>query len=492
MCWHILRNLVILMFLALLLLPGCRRESPQLVIGRNPITQATMHERQSELVGEWSSREYRKRILLHISPLDDLEYVPDSAMKEIRRLYRDRQSDELAKKADHGAAGLFASRNTVFAAAKAGGFKEVYWVIPYKAAEMAGGGLALKNFLKTVPSFTDHEAIERMKLDGGCLAGTVNGIKLRICSPNSLPKFDEPVVISISGDFFRVFAAEQQVSSLRSMRLLLNALVSRSIQAASVHVVVGVEEGGMLPFHRYICDEFVEGIVNPQIFDQEAAPPLWQARDRAENMLNGGERQLVRDEVAKAIKKFPDDHPLLQLDIAAQLLMGDAAGALVRAKKLVATEPADRNRGGSQFLVQLGDMAGETQSGSPEPFYRAALELHPRWPYALGRFAGSLLERGKYVEAREAFKELASVRDSFLLRLRRGDVAYLLGDNAEAVRLYDSARTLYNEKIGIPISRENVLSLDRMIRLYAQVGRAKEADDIEQWKKRMDIMRPVR
>lgn len=483
---------MLLLPVILLFMTACSKDSAQPVLGRAPLVNVVLHERQSELPAEWCGRGYKKRVLLHLSSFDDLEYLPEKAVKEITGFYRNKNAEELVKRADQGTSGLFSSRNTLYAAAKAGAVKEVYWVVPYKLAELAGGGVAIKNFLRTLPAFTDHQEIERMNLSGGCLAGTVNGVKLNVCSPNSLPRFKEPVIMAVNGDFFRTFAVEQGASTLRGMRLLVNALLSREIQVESLHVIRGVEEGAVQPVHSYICDEFIQAVINPQIMEQESAPPLWIARDTAENMLNGGERKLVRDAVAKSLKEFPDDNPLLMIDIAAQLLMGDVASARSRAEKMVARLPVHNNRSESQFIVQLGDMLTETRAGDPDTFYRLALTLHPGWAYAMAHRGNSLFARGRYQEAGEQFADLAAKRDGFILRIRRGDVESYLGKTTEALKYYDSARELYSERIGIPMSRENVVSLDRMESMYAQSGRSKEAAEIGQWKKQMNTMRQTR
>jgi hypothetical protein len=474
---------------------GCSKsqsDRPQPVIGREPVMDVSVHERQSDLLIEWCKRGYRKKVLLHISPLSDLEFIADGAIDEIANLYKRKKIDELGRAKDRGVAGLFSSRNVLYAAAHSGAVKEIYWVIPYKFVEQAGGGTAMKNFLKTVPSLYDHAEIDRMELKGSCLTGTVNGIRLNVCSPASLPKIKEPVVMSVSADFVRLFAAEQEASSLRGMRTLFDALAAKEIQVQSLHMVRGVEGGTGQPLHSYIADEFLQMASNPQMAERDAAPPLWLARDKPENMLNGGERKLVRDTAAAALKEHPADHPLLMFDIAAQLLMGDAAAARSRAEKLCMETPADRNAVECQFLVQLGDMATEGGSVDPDPFYRAALTAHPQWAYALAHRGTSLITRGKFVEARQVLADLVLVSDTFLLRLRRGDVEFQLGKTDDALKFYDKARELYDDRIGIPVSQENALSIERMVRLYAQAGRDKDARSVNEWKKRMDTYRPAK
>ena len=485
-----MRMFVLFQLLILMVVVGCSKSQPQPYFGKDPITDATMHERQSDLLVEWCKRGYRKKTLLHFSSLSDLEFVPDGTSDQIAGLYKQKKIDELGRAQDQGVAGLYSSRNVLYAAAHSGAVKEIYWVIPYKFVEQAGGGIAMKNFLKTVPALYDHAQIDRMELKGSILSGTVNGVRLNVCSPDSLPKFKEPVVISLSADFIRTFASEQGASSLKGARALFDAIAVKEIQVQSLHIVRGVEEGTGQPVHAYIADEFLKMATEPEIAERETAPPLWLARDMPDNMLNGGERKLVRETVAETLEEHPEDHPLLMIDIAAQLLMGDAAAPLVRAEKLCRETPADKNTVECQFLVQLGDMATENALGNPDLFYRAALVSRPQWAYALTHQVSSLVSRGKFDEARQALAELAPVRDSLLLRLRRGDVEHQLGKTVAALKFYDQARELYDERVGIPVSKENALSLERMVRLYTEAGRTKDAASVNEWMKRMDTYRP--
>ncbi|HEY6872955.1 MAG TPA: hypothetical protein VI298_09545 [Geobacteraceae bacterium] len=485
-----MRSFVLFLLLFALSCAGCSKGPSQPIFGRDPVLDVTVHERQSDLLLEWCKRGYRKKVLLHISPSADLEYIPEGNMDRIADLYNTKKIDELDRGRDRGASGLFSSRNVLYAAAHCGAIKEIYWVIPYKFAKEAGGGVAIKNFLKTVPSFYNHDEIEKMTLKGGCLVGKVNGVTLNVCSVGTLPTFKEPVVVSMSADFIRISSTEEATSSLRGMRMLLDDLSAREIQVQSLHMVRGVEEGTGQPVQSYIADEFLQIATNPQIGERDAAPPLWLARDTPENMLNGGERKLVRETVAPSLKEYPADHPLAMIDITAQLLMGDATAARPRAEKLCKETPAARNAVECQFLVQLGDMATESGTAAPDPFYLAALAARPQWPYALMHRASSLMSRGKYAEARQLLAELASVQDGFLLRLRRGDVEFQLGQQSEALKFYDQAKALYDDRVGIPVSKENALSLDRMTRLYTQAGRTADINAVDAWKKRMDTYRP--
>lgn len=487
-----LRVAFVAMALALITVAGCGKQAElqSQVLGRERLADITVHEKQSDLLMEWCKRGYRKKILLHISAQDGLESLTDKSVDEIGSLYKGRKTDELARSRERNPGRLFSARNYLAAAVRIGAVKEVYWVIPYKFFDAAGGGVATKNFLKTIPSLYDHEEIDRMSMQNGCLVGKVNGVKLAICSPMSLPRFKEPVVISLSGDFLRSFSAEHELSSLKGMRMLYDALYARDIRVLSLHLTRGVEEGTGLPVHSYIADEFLELVTNPQIAELESAPPIWLARDKAENMLNGGERKLVRKEAAESLKKYPDDRPLQMIDIAAQFFMGDARGAFNRAETLCKVTPVEKHATECQFLVQLGDMATETATGIPDQFYRAAVASRPKWEYALMHQGISLLDRGDFAGARPVFAELATFKDSFQLRLRRGDIEFQLGNNSGAAKFYDGAKELYSDRIGIPVSKENALSLDRMSRLYTQLGRVKDAALIDGWKKRMDSYRP--
>src|SRR6266516_7117934 len=129
------KRFIPLLLLAIMFGAGCSKSQSQPVFGRDPIVKVSAYGRQSDLLIEWCKRGYRKKVLLHISPLDDLEFIADNTIEQIAGLYKQKKIEELGRGKDRGAAGLFTSRNVLYAAAHSGAIKEIYWVIPYIFSE---------------------------------------------------------------------------------------------------------------------------------------------------------------------------------------------------------------------------------------------------------------------------------------------------------------------------------------------------------------------
>ena len=152
-----------------------------------------------------------------------------------------------------------------------------------------------------------------MKMQEGCLTGSLSGAVMYICSLRSLPGLIKPVIFSMDVSFFPVYATEAKISKLRALKWFFDYLTfRRTLRVQYANVSYSIESGYTDPVHRYIGEEILEGMGNPQILKSDSPSELWQFRDNAENMLSGGEGELVAEFLVEPLLTYPDD-PALRL-----------------------------------------------------------------------------------------------------------------------------------------------------------------------------------
>jgi predicted Zn-dependent protease len=298
-----------------------------------------------------------------------------------------------------------------------------------------------------------------------------------------MPFIKEPLVLDIDVNFFPPYASERTVSRLRGLKNFFDFMNARNYRIASANVAYSINGRHLRPIHRYIGLEVVEAVSNPEIMKRDTAPELWSARDNAESLLHRGEKKLAVDSLRESMKKFPEDTVLKAFYINAIFLLGKYDEALDGAKDLCKKDERE-----CSLLVYLGGLlAGTKNAGKADRFYSAAFEARPGWSYAHEEYAKHLLQQGRFGEAKDNLEIAAEGEDDINLRLRMGDVEYGIGNNKAVIGQYDKAKSMYHEKIGLSMNKENIRSLDRMIELYTKAGRTKDADRIAVWKKRQGL-----
>jgi hypothetical protein len=190
-------------------------------------------------------------------------------------------------------------------------FKEVYRILPYRFFDdIPLAGEKVKTFLKRSENNLSEKDIDRMKMDQGCLAGQINGIMTRICSPHTLPAIESPAFFLIDLDFISTFASEYRISKLRAIKNFFEALKSRNIHVIRADIVNGLKKGWISPLDISLEEELTELIKSPDILMNASPPELWSARDKADNMLGGGEGKLVLEYLKSPLAKYPADKAL--------------------------------------------------------------------------------------------------------------------------------------------------------------------------------------
>jgi hypothetical protein len=287
------------------------------LLGTDPLDDIAVMEEHSEALIHWAQKDLKKAVLIHIDPHDSLEAIEPETIQQIGRLLKDKKWEELKK----SRGSIITNTNYLFAAVQLGIIDKLYWVVPYRYFEdIPLAKEKIQDFLRTSPSGFKEDEIAGMRMTEGCLTGLLAGVDMHICSPRTLPKTFVPAIISMDASFLPTYAKEGGISKLRALKWILDYIsFKQKILVSHAGVSYGIESGYTEAIHRYIGDQLIEGLGNPQILRLESPPELWQFRDNAENMLSGGEDKLVVEFLAEPLEKYPDDSALRLLLATAQV-----------------------------------------------------------------------------------------------------------------------------------------------------------------------------
>lgn len=362
------------------------------VLGIDAIEDVFFMKDQSEALIRWANRGIKDAILVHVDAYDSLEFIPSEKIERLRGLTKKKKW----KWFNESRGVLFKNRNYIYAAVQLGIVKEIYWVLPYRFFDdIPLAGEKIKNFLRTEGSMFKNSEINDMEMDFGCLTGRLSGADIHICSPRTLPTIEVPVIMSIDASFFPVYASEYRISKLRALKWFFDKMSFRQMRIVHADISYSIEGGYTKPIHRYIGDELLEGIGNPQIFKAESPPELWRFRDMAENMLSGGEGKLVVEYLTEPLKKYPDDLSLRLLNAAARLFTGKYDDAFKDVDKLCI-----RDVHYCYSFIYLGNILKDKQKHDyAERFFLKALETLPGSRYAAKQYMIFLKESGQQEKA---------------------------------------------------------------------------------------------
>jgi len=318
-----------------LLIVSCTRgnETVYPLLGKDPLQDVSLIEEQGEALALWAEKEIEKAVLVHFDPYSD--YLAAAVQQKM--------------------------------------VKKIYWVLPYLFFEKADAGEMIKEFLRSSEAGLQNSEIDAMKMETGCLTGILRGYDMHICSLRTLPTITEPVLVSIDVSFFPVYAREYKISKLRALKWFFDQMTFRQMRSIYATISYSIESGLTEPIYRYIGDELLEGLRNPQVLEADAPPELWQFRDQAENMLSGGEDKLVEEFLADPLLKYPDDLPLRLMNASAKVLLKRFDEAFREADEI-----CRKDKHYCYGFVYLGSLIAEDEKNEwREKFFQEALKVLP-------------------------------------------------------------------------------------------------------------------
>lgn len=401
------------------------------IIGVEPIPSVMSIRSHASAVSEWMQGGYENMTVVHAEPRDGLAFIPAERMKEIENLIKQRSSAIYN-------GNMISSDNYLFAAARLGLVRRIFWIIPYRYLNYINAEERIRLFLRSETSHFRHKDIDSMRFRNGCVSGNLAGIEMNICSPLTMPSLQEPVLMTIDAGFFSAFAVQKEVSKLTAMKDFFDLIALRKIKAQSVIVVSSPE---LKATEGYLSEQTAAILKDPSLLRRDAPPGLWTVRDRADNMLTGGGFREAAEYLDKNIGAYPNDPYLFLMRQTAHALISGGRSALEDMVRLCTKKPDF-----CHAIVDTGILLRDNGNlQGAEEFLRKAQSLQPVLYDARIEYALTLYKSRKYAEARAALLPLSDSKLSVKAGLLLGDCAYALNHDSEALDWYEKALKSYRE-----------------------------------------------
>lgn len=467
----------------LVLIAGCKKaDKPGIeaypILGREPVMTASFMEDHSEMLAFWAKNGFKDMIAIHIDARDDLGFVPDDKIDALKDLIAKKDWEGLEAKRDIGDKSLYRLDNYLYAAAKTGIIKKIYWVIPYGFFGKPDSETRIKEFLKSTGSVFDPTEVDALKFNRACVEGRLKAVDISICSAAGLPVIKEPVLIDIDLDYFPVAAFERRLSRVSIVKEFFDIMAQKGYRVAGAGMAYSLRGGSTRAIHRYIGDEITAILLDPSVLHLQSPPPLWAALDHAENMLSGGEDRMVMDYLASGpLRDFPKEPSLMLINGMAALYARDAKTAFKDMTR--ACEISKRDCYGlldaAKHLMEQGKYA------ESEKFFKSAMKTRPGWNEAVFNYANLLYRTKRYKEMLAAYAEVEKTEDTMYLQMYTGDAYYMLGRRDEALARYERAMSYHDPLIGYEFNERNAEPLERMASIYKERGMQPEFIELQGW-----------
>jgi len=448
--------IIVLLLFQLFSLYACTEKPEKLdpphLLGKEPISSAAAVNNYHDVLSEWTKRGYRNMTVVHVGPLDGLAFIPAERMKAVKTLLKAGQGgSEAGQKVTY--------RDYLFAASRLGLIKRIYWIIPFRHLDFIDAEMRTQHFLRTETSHFRPKDVDAMRFNNGCVSGSIFDIETHICSPATMPHVSEPVLMTMDMGFFPAFSVTKGVNKLGAIKEFFDVMVAKQFKVQSLHII---SLPSLKAMHGYLSEQSLTLLKEPDLLGRGNPPGLWTARDNADNMLSGGGANEAASFLKDRIRESPDDPYLILMSATARALLMDKAAALDSMSGLCATKP-EFCRGIADAGVALrdkGDMSGAIE------FFNKALELKPGLDSMRLEFARTLYADGKFDTAASVLSGISNPEYIVASGLLRGDCAYSMKKENEAMTFYEKALAAYQEAGGYRLSSFELESLNRLKAIY--------------------------
>lgn len=425
-----------LMFLAQLFalaaIPGCRNAAPVLDATK-PITPFVVED-HSQFLSRWAAQGIRDAVLINIDTHDDIVRISDKKINDLKAVYSRRDWPAFSAADEHTAShnGLFGVVNWIYAGGMLGIFSEVYWVCPYDLLDNATSDKSMRQLLVDL-HFRDED-IATFVLHNNQFSGRINGIPFTICSLESLPSINKPLLLSIDADFFPTCSAIYQLSFLKLLHKTFTALYAKKYKLLDAAVCYSVNGEYLNPHHRWIGDAVVKVLADPGMIVNDAPPELLVLQQHLENAFRSGEADEILLRGQYYLTQHPEPSLLLYLAFG-YFLKGDSENAYKAA--LESSRIDKRYSSGLQYLGTMYYLKKQYQTA--ERFYKAGFSVDPDMTLGLLQYGNCLQKLGKLSESLQVYAKDIQVNGSFPCQFMMAQIYIKLGDQHSAERTLQEA-----------------------------------------------------
>lgn len=409
---------------------------PYPVLGRDSIDQVEVFEDHSDVLASWARKGIKGATLINIDAHDDIRWRSDENIDRLRRLHKLGAWDAIQGASRWGDNRLYDMGSFIYAAARMGIIKEVYWIIPYPIFARPEPEDMLWALLRS--SRLPDSDIEGFSTDRGCFRGRAHGIPLNICGIESLPSLKRPVVLSIDSDFFPVMAEKYDTDIPTAIERVFEGMYKQQYPIQHSFVAYSVNGNYTPVSHRWLGEWIRNMVSEPQAVG--APPPdIWLIFEHVDYMLKTRRSSSLLDYLTKALDRFGDDPAILLYMAYAKYQLGRLEESFFFAERSCIED--------SHYCGGLADLgvilAGSGNVLEGERFFARAYRHNPNMMYHTLQFADMLKEAGYKREAIAYYKKYSAWFGTSLTGFLIGDLYDELGEHGNALVWYEKAYSAF-------------------------------------------------
>jgi len=445
---------------------SCDNASDFPILGEYPVSGVHRYEDHSEALLQWAKDGVKDSIVINIDTHDDIRAIPPDRIKRLKQIYEKKDWNALRMADSLADDSLYNVGNFLYAAAKLGIIREVYWVIPFAHYSYPDTANRLRLFMKTY-GFSDED-IATFRMDNHCFSGTTGGVPLHVCGIESLPKIAEPVILSIDLDFLPAAAFEYHRDKTSALQMFFDALFAKKYRIRDALVAYSVNGGYMRVISRWLGDEAAKVIESPSY----RGSPFWSALQKADIAYKQKRLGKSMNEIMPMLGRFAD-HPAVQVYIAyADLELGRYDEAFRYAEKACLT-----HRNYCYALLDLWyELKDSENPAETEKFYERGLELNPDMNNRLVEIALYLRKQKRYDESLKYLLRHRKLNGVYPVDFLIGETLLMKGDEEGAKKYFDSVRVfLRTDRYASVRNVEDVSAIKAAYNFYIGKGMKENA-----------------
>ncbi len=458
---------------------GKKRGYP--VLGEDGLKDIGVLEDHSEALLRWMKKGIRNAILINVDTHDDIRWIPDEKLQELAVLYSKKQWEAIDRADENGDERLYNIGNFIYAAARLGIVRELYWIIPYGKFSTPDPLDGVKRLLRTY-SFPE-ESIRAFALIDGCVRGSFYGIPVSVCGIEHLPEIREPIVLSIDVDFYPPVPVDYQVDRLGSIKLLMDALFDQRYRVMDAVVAYSVRGGYLIPYHRWMGDATVEILKRPSLL--EKMPDRWRILSAADYYLKTKQYIALKEFLEGVLKRYPESEPVKAYLGFVYLGLGYHKRAFDVGKQL-----CDSDIKYCYLMVNMGiALLKKARLKEAEPFFRYAYKRNPRIDYGHVEFGNALRVAGRYEEAISYYLKYRKMNGSYPVDFIIGQTYLMMGNEKKAREFFDSGKLALRSKRYVDVKNDVVSeALKTAVKFYEEKNLKEYADEIRKDRRLADLL----
>lgn len=421
---------IICLLIVLLCLSACNNSNLLPVLGSDPVKPLIVED-HSQALAHWAEQGIQDAVLINFDSHDDIRRIPDSKVSRLKDMYRSRDWEGF-KEADSVADwGLFNVGNWIYAGARLGIFRKVYWVVPLSLFPPQKKEHHLRQYLRSI-NFSVND-IKTFRMRNNHFSGSLHGIPFTICSPESLPSISGPLMLSIDSDFFPAYSEEYRKHYLAAMHRIFRSLFSRNYRIQGAAVSISVNGEYLRPHLRWLGDTAAMLIENPEIIEKQPSAMLSLLLK-----LDNAYRDADASRILKLAEHYTsrDPEPSILLYTAyAHIMKGDTDRVYEAA--MASCKMDRRYCSGLPFIGMLYFMKEKPLKA--ERFFRAGFSSDPEMENGHYCFAHCLRNTGNFKEAVTYYNISAEINGSFPADFLIFETFLLSGNMSKAMNALKTA-----------------------------------------------------